>query len=116
VTNGPEISDAVVEHLGGRPLVLRATPRHGCCGGRALVPVAEPGPPSDPAAYLRTEVGPVTCFVDPRLDDERHAWRVELVGFGRWRRLQLEGAHGIDPEGPAEDREADDVSEEHHDA
>jgi hypothetical protein len=103
VSNGPGISDAVVEHLDGRPLVLRASHRQGCCGGRALVPVAEPGPPSDPAAYLCVGVGPVTCFIDPRLDDERHAWRVELVGFGRWRRLQLDGAHGIDPDDRSEE-------------
>lgn len=94
---GPRITDDAVAHLAGRPLVLRASPRHGCCGGRALVPVAEIGPPADPAAYRRVETGPVPCFIDRRLDDQADGFGVELVGFGRWRRLQLVDAHGIDP-------------------
>ena len=95
--SGPRISDAVAAHLAGRPLVLRASPRHGCCGGRALVPVAEVGPPADPDAYRRVEIGPVPCFIDPRLGDQAETWRLELVGFGRWRRLHLVDAHGVDP-------------------
>jgi hypothetical protein len=93
----PEVSDAARDHLAGRPLVVRASPRHGCCGGRALVPVAEIGPPTDPDRYQLLDDGPVTCFVDPRLDTQPDAWRVELVGFGRWRRLHLTDSQGIDP-------------------
>lgn len=94
---GPEVSDEAAEHLAGRPLVLRVSPRHGCCGGHALLPVAEVGPPADPDDYHRVDGGPVTCFIDPRLGTQPDGWRVDVAGFGRWRRLQLEGATGIDP-------------------
>jgi hypothetical protein len=103
----PTLSPAAVEHLAGRPLVLRASPRHGCCGGHALVPVAEAGPPTDPDRYRRVEDGPVVCFVDPALDPELLAgWYVDAVGFGRWRRLYLDGAAGTDPSRAEEHRHA----------
>ena len=94
---GPTLTDAAIGHLGGRPLVLRASPRHGCCGGSALLPVAEVGPPAEPGRYERLDHGPVTCFVDPRLVADAQGWRVDVAGIGRWRRLQLDGALGIDP-------------------
>ena len=103
---GPRISDAVTAHLDGRPLVLRASPRHGCCGGRALVPVAEVGPPADPHVYRRLDAGPVPCFIDPRLGDQADDLGVELVGFGRWRRLHLTDSQGIDPTRCEEHRDA----------
>jgi hypothetical protein len=103
----PTLTPAAVEHLAGRPLVLRASPRHGCCGGHALVPVAEPGPPADPLRYHRVEDGPVVCFVDPALGTELVAsWHVDVVGFGRWRRLYLDGAEGTDPARAEEHRHA----------
>jgi hypothetical protein len=94
---GPVVTPAVSAHLGGHPLVLRLSPRHGCCGGQALVPVAEVGPPAEPDRYRVIDDGPVTCFVDRRLGAEAAGWRVDAVGLGRWRRLQLEGAEGVDP-------------------
>jgi hypothetical protein len=94
----PTLTAAAVEHLAGRPLVLRASPRHGCCGGHALVPVAEVGPPADPDRYHRIEDGPVDCLVDPALDTELVGdWRVDAVGLGPWRRLYLDGAESPDP-------------------
>jgi hypothetical protein len=97
VRAGPVLTAAVVDHLAGRPLVLRVSPKHGCCGGHALLPVAEVGPPHDAASYRSIVVDGVTILVDPRLDDEIAAWTVDAVGFRRWRRLQLEGAEGVDP-------------------
>jgi hypothetical protein len=91
----PTVTAAAVEHLAGRPLVLRLSPRHGCCGGHALVPVVEVGPPTPSDGYRRLDQGAVTCFVDQRLGDEPASWRVDVAGIGRWRRLQLEGAEGV---------------------
>ncbi len=93
----PTLTPAAVDHLAGRSLVLRVSPRHGCCGGRALLPVAEVGPPAQPDEYDIVQAGEVTCFVDPRLTDAVAGWTVDSIGFGRWRRLHLDGAHGIDP-------------------
>jgi hypothetical protein len=93
----PSLTDAAVAHLDGRPLVVRASPRHGCCGGHAAIPVAEVGPPEDPARYQRVEDGPVLCFVDPDLGVDPGVWTVDAAGIGRWRRLQILGAEGLDP-------------------
>jgi hypothetical protein len=97
VSAGPRLTTAAVDHLAGRPLVLRVTPKHGCCGGHALLPVAEPGPPDDPTGYRSVVVDGVTVRVDPRLGDEIAGWTVDAVGFRRWTRLQLAGAQGLDP-------------------
>jgi hypothetical protein len=96
----PTLTAAAVEHLAGRPLVLRASTRNGCCGGRAAVPVAEVGTPSPPDGYAVAAAGPVRCFVAPELAGQRiESWTVDAVGIGRWRRLYLDGTEGIDPSG-----------------
>jgi hypothetical protein len=94
----PTVTAAAVAHLAGRPLVLRLSPRHGCCGGHALVPVAEVGPPTSSDGYRQLDEGGIVCFVDQRLRDEPATWRVDVVGIGRWKRLHLEGAEGVLPE------------------
>jgi hypothetical protein len=94
----PTLTPAAVDHLAGRPLVLRASPRNGCCGGRAAVPVAEAGPSGPPAGYTVAAAGPVRCFVAPELAGQPiEGWTVDAVGIGRWRRLHLDGAEGLDP-------------------
>jgi hypothetical protein len=103
---GPTLTTVALAHLAGRPLVLRLSPRHGCCGGLALVPVAEVGPPSEPERYLRYDDGPVACFVDEALEDEAARWCVDAAGVGRWRRLVLVGAEGFAPGGAEEHRHA----------
>jgi hypothetical protein len=91
----PRVTAAAIEHLGGRPLVVRASPRHGCCGGRALVPVADVGPPAEPTRYTVLDAPGVRCYVDPRLVGDVAAWTIDAVGIGPWRRLYLDGATGL---------------------
>jgi hypothetical protein len=93
----PTLTPDAVEHLAGRPLLLRASARHGCCGGHALLPVAEVGPPEDPDGYRTERIGAVTCFVDPLLGDDLGSWTIDAFGIGRFKRLQIDGAQGIDP-------------------
>ncbi len=93
----PHLTPAAVEHLAGRPLLIRVSPRHGCCGGHALLPVAEVGPPGDPDDYRAEVVVGVTCFVDPQLGDDLGGWTIDAYGIGRWKRLQIDGAEGLDP-------------------
>jgi hypothetical protein len=94
--NAPRLTAAAVAHLDGRPLVVRASPRHGCCGGHASLPVAEVGPPTEPDRYVVVE-GAVTCFVARDLGADPSGWEVDSAGIGRWRRLQIVGAEGLDP-------------------
>ena len=94
---GPKLTPAAVTHLAGRSVVLRPSPRHGCCGGQAMLPVAEIGTPDDPERYRALTIGEVTCFIDPQLLPDADGWTIDVVGFGRWRRLYLDGTHSLDP-------------------
>lgn len=91
----PLVTDAAREHLAGRPLVVRTSLRHGCCGGQASLAVAEPGPPRDPSPYRRVDVDGVEVFIDRRMDapGERWdgPWSVDVDGLWRLRRLVVLG-------------------------
>jgi hypothetical protein len=93
----PSVTDAALAHLAGRPIVVRSSPRNGCCGGRALLPVAEVGPPADVEHYRRVAVGEAIWFIEQVLMPMAGAWTVDVIGIGRWRRLHLEGAEPLDP-------------------
>lgn len=100
----PRLTPAAVAHLADRPLLIRVSPRHGCCGGHALVPVAEVGTPDEPDDYRTELIDGVTCFIDLRLGDDLGAWTIDASGIGRWKRLHIDGAEGVDPS----------LAEEHH--
>jgi hypothetical protein len=72
-------------------MVIRVSPRHGCCGGLAGVPVAEPGMPTDPSGYRHERLGGIDVYIDLRLDTAGAlAIRLEsLAGRGR---LFVDGA------------------------
>jgi hypothetical protein len=76
----------------GGAVTLRASPRHGCCGGTAHLPVAEAGAPDDPAGWPVHEIRGITVYVDPALTDPGAVLTVRVEGFGRWRRLFVEEA------------------------
>ncbi len=94
----PRLTPAAVEYLDGRPLLLRGSTRHGCCGGRVVLPVAEVGPPDDPDGYRRSVRGDVNWFVDPQLGDDLGGWTIDAHGIGRWKRLLIDGTQGVDPD------------------
>lgn len=71
-------------------LTLRASPRHGCCGGTAHLPVAEPGVPEDAAGWAVRTVDGVTVYVDPALAEQDGPFTVRAEGFLGWRRLFVE--------------------------
>jgi len=76
----------------GGVLTLRLSTRHGCCGGQAGVPVAEPGAPRDAAGYTAVERDGLRVFVADALGEG--PYRIELEGLFRWRRLSVAGAMG----------------------
>jgi len=78
-------------HARGGALTLRDSPRHGCCGGRAFVPVADPDAPADPVGCTRRRVDGVDVYLAPAIAARAAAVRVGLDGFWKWRRLVVEG-------------------------
>jgi hypothetical protein len=76
----------------GGEVMLRTSPRHGCCGGHAAVPVAEAGAPRSPEGYTVQEVDGVRVYVERALDNG--PYRIDLEGFLSLRRLTVEGAVG----------------------
>lgn len=75
----------------GRAVVLRISPRHGCCGGLARVPVAEPGPPEDGSDYRCERLGEIDVYIDPAFEGTG-ALTIRLEGVPGLRRLFVEGA------------------------
>ncbi|WP_019593334.1 CC/Se motif family (seleno)protein [Thioalkalivibrio sp. ALM2T] len=76
----------------GGEFTLRLSTRHGCCGGQAGVPVAEPGAPRNAAGYTEREINGVRIFVADDLGTG--PYRIDLEGLFRWRRLVVEGEMG----------------------
>lgn len=94
----PVITQQARRHLAGRPLVVRTSLRHGCCGGQATLAVAEVGPPESDVGFRRIDADGVTVHIDQRLDAVDEAWTgdwtVAVDGLLRWRRLVvLDGIH-----------------------
>ncbi len=69
---------------------VRLSPRHGCCGGRADIAVAEARAPDNPERYTRLEFDCVTLYINPTLVDQ--GLRVDVEGFLGLRHLFVEGA------------------------
>lgn len=72
-------------------ITLRVSTRHGCCGGKAGVPVAEPGRPRDASSYRRVDVDGISVYLDTELDPEQ-TYIVRAEGFMGLKRLFVEGA------------------------
>jgi hypothetical protein len=75
-------------HLHGGVLTVRIASRHGCCGGRAGVPVAEARTPDEPNGFEEENMVGIRTFV-PR-DLLKVPMTVHLDGFGHWQRLSVE--------------------------
>jgi hypothetical protein len=75
----------------GGAVTLRGSRRHGCCGGTAFVPVAEPGPPAEPARYRAHEVDGVAVFLERDVVAGPEPLLIGVDGLWGWRRLRVEG-------------------------
>jgi hypothetical protein len=87
----PQITDSARALLDGRPVHVRSSRRHGCCGGAASVPVAEPGTPQTLDDVERFDVEGTEIYVDQGLPGADGSWTIDTDGFGRWRRLVVIG-------------------------
>ncbi|PAU81637.1 hypothetical protein CK501_00340 [Halovibrio salipaludis] len=84
----PEARDWVARQ--GGSMMLRASTRHGCCGGSASVPVADLGEPEDPTGYVSETREGIRVHVADDLRIE-HPLTVRLEGFLGFRRLFVDG-------------------------
>jgi hypothetical protein len=75
----------------GSAVTLRGSRRHGCCGGTAFVPVAEPGPPADPAGYRTVDADGITVHLEMEMTAGPAPLVIGLDGLWRWRRLRVDG-------------------------
>jgi hypothetical protein len=91
VVRAPHLTESARAYLADRPVHVRASPRHGCCGGSASVPVAEPGAPEQPRDVERFEVSGTVVYVDRDLIGADGSWSIDTDGFARWRRLVVLG-------------------------
>jgi hypothetical protein len=88
------LTEAAREWLAGNggEVTLRLSARHGCCGGQAGVPVAEPGAPRKADGYAAREIDGVRVFVADDLG--AGPYHIDVEGLFRWRRLVVEGEMG----------------------
>lgn len=80
-----------IERHGGA-VTLRRSPRHGCCGGTALLPVAEARTPATPDDWIERQIDGVTVYVARELEAQAGPLSIRAEGFGHWRRLFVETA------------------------
>lgn len=99
--DAPELTASAIRLLAGRPVHVRSSRRHGCCGGAAAVPVAEPGAPDQLADGRRFEVAGTTVHVDRQVHGTG-SWTIDTDGVGRWRRLVVLGLDAAPVDGPAD--------------
>jgi hypothetical protein len=78
----------------GTGLMIRPSPRHGCCGGQALVPVVERGRPRRPEDYRQTEIDGVSVFLSRQLPEAARL-HIRLESLLGWKRLFVDGI-GLD--------------------
>ncbi len=103
MTTAPVLTADTIAYLAGRPVHVRSSRRHGCCGGTASVPTAEVGVPAALEGFERFDVSGTTVYVDARLVADGAPWAIDVDGFARWRRLVVVGlglAATDDPRAP----------------
>lgn len=77
----------------GGEVMIRLSPRNGCCGGTAWLPVIDLGRPRQAESYKAIHYDGVVVHVDQeivRSMDTR--LRIGVDGMWRWRKLWVEGA------------------------
>jgi hypothetical protein len=91
VVSPPHLTASAHALLAGRPVHVRSSRRHGCCGGAASVPVAEPGAPESLDGVEHFEVSGAVVYVDRDMLGTEHGWVIDTEGFAKWRRLVVLG-------------------------
>jgi hypothetical protein len=73
-------------------LMLRTSPRHGCCGGTVILPVLEPGAPDSTENWGFLEHEGVHMYIEPGVVLPTDAVvHIGLDSFMKWHKLWIEG-------------------------
>jgi len=75
----------------GAAVTLRGSRRHGCCGGTAFVPVAEPGTPAHPERYRMQRVDGIAVYTEDDVAAGPEPLVIALDALWRWQRLRVDG-------------------------
>jgi hypothetical protein len=77
----------------GGHIMLRRSPRHGCCGGRVFLAVVDLGQPVDPAGYLLVAQDELFIHLDRTLlAAQATPLTIGLSKWWRWTELWVDGA------------------------
>ena len=88
LTIDPGAIDWIQRH--GGTVTLRQSRRHGCCGGTAMLPIAEARTPANPEAWVARCIDDVTVFIDAELEVQAVTFTIRAEGLRQWRRLFVE--------------------------
>jgi hypothetical protein len=90
ITIDPEAQQYLIKH--DATLTLRASPRHGCCGGTVFLPIAEPGRTKGSESWPVTEQDGIRIYIEPgvNLPDHTHL-RIGIDRLLMMTRLWVEG-------------------------
>jgi hypothetical protein len=81
----------LMEHHNGE-LMLRTSPRHGCCGGTVMLPVLEPGAPQDTQGWIIHEHLGLRIYIERGVDlSPETTAHIGLDRFLKWHKLWIEG-------------------------
>lgn len=78
----------------GGHVMVRPSPRNGCCGGMVLLPVVDPGEPRERQSYRQVHQDGITVHIDSSFLQNAAppgSLTIGLDGFWRWRKLWVAG-------------------------
>lgn len=84
----PEAAQHIAHH--GGHAFIRPSPRHGCCGGTAFLPVIDVGSPSTRADYQAIEQEGITVHLHKELDPSE-SLTIGANGIWKWQKLWVDG-------------------------
>jgi hypothetical protein len=83
---------AALKQKYGAAVTIRTTPRHGCCGGKVLLPVVEPGKPEQSDIWQKIEVDGVEIYYEPGIDIPLGAsLKIGMEKLFVWQKFWIEG-------------------------
>lgn len=84
----PDAARYILEH--GGHVFIRPSPRHGCCGGKAYVPVVDLGESRASGQYQNLILGDVSVHLHKEVEFTARLV-IGIDGIWKWQKLWIEG-------------------------